>query len=147
MSTITNANMPNPGTPVVGPDGRLASEWFAFFLSLLSRTGGQGTPIDIVNLQKQVAGHAAEIGELFVLENSITASALLGALMARIAVLEMALQSVVAVSASAKGSGGAQSALPEPVAVPARAAQQLLPDQVPARAKDPTTDIYKMVSK
>ncbi|ENH6340932.1 hypothetical protein ABWH74_004322 [Burkholderia vietnamiensis] len=133
----TNANMPNPGTPIAGPDGRLSPEWFAFFLSLLSRTGGQGAPVDITSLKKQVNAQAAEIGDLFVHENSTVAAALLGALLARVAVLEVALQSVVPVSPQAA------VALPEPVSVPARAATSL-PEPVPVAPRAPD-DVRKLI--
>lgn len=133
----TNANMPNPGTPIVGPDGRLAPEWFAFFLSLLSRTGGQGVPVDINSLQTQVNNQAAEIGELFVLDNSNVAGALVGALLGRVAALEAALQSVVPIPQRPA------VALPEPIAVAARAAAQL-PEPVPVAPRAPD-DVRKLI--
>lgn len=34
------SNIPAPGLPVVGPDGRLNQVWFAFFMQLWRRTGG-----------------------------------------------------------------------------------------------------------
>ncbi|HEF4838906.1 TPA: hypothetical protein SAO52_003665 [Burkholderia vietnamiensis] len=133
----TSANMPNPGTPLVGLDGRLAHEWFVFFVSLLARTGGQGTPIDIGALQTQVNAQAAEIGELFVLGNGTAAGALLGALMARVAILEMALQGAVPIAAPAA------AALPEPVAIAAHAATQL-PEPVPVAQRVPD-DLRKLI--
>lgn len=133
----TNANMPNPGTPIVGPDGRLAPEWFAFFLSLLSRTGGKGVPVDINSLQTQVKNQAAEIGELFVLDNSNVAGVLVGALLGRVAALEAALQSVVHIPQRPA------VALPEPIAVAARAAAQL-PEPVPVAPRAPD-DVRKLI--
>lgn len=135
MSTL--ANMPNPGTPVVGPDGRLAPEWFAFFLSLLSRTGGEGAPVDIGSLQKQVNVQAGQINDLFFLENSAVSGAITAALFRRVVALEAMVQSVVPVQPRA-----AQT-LPDPVAMPARAATALPePVSVPQRTSD---DLRKLI--
>ncbi|MCA8251768.1 hypothetical protein LGM89_00695 [Burkholderia sp. AU31624] len=137
MSTATNANMPNPGTPVVGPDGRLAPEWFAFFLSLLSRTGGQGQPVDIGSLQKQVNLQAGQINDLFFLENSAASGAITAALFRRLVALEAMVQSVAPVQARA-----AQT-LPDPIAMPARASTTLPePVSVPQRTSD---DLRKLI--
>ncbi|HDR9033745.1 TPA: hypothetical protein QDB07_001202 [Burkholderia vietnamiensis] len=131
----TNANF--PGGEPFDPQGRLTPQWRTFFLVLLSRTGGEGAPVDIKSLQTQVNAQAAEIGELFVRDNSTVAGALLGALLARVAVLEVALQSVVPVSPQVA------VALPEPVAVPARAATSL-PEPVPVAPRAPD-DVRKLI--
>lgn len=87
--------MPNPGTPILLANGRLAPEWFGFFLALLERTGGNGTPPDISALQAQVneqgdeiATQAGEISDLFGIANSQAGAAVFGALLARIGYLE-----------------------------------------------------------
>ncbi|MCW5137557.1 hypothetical protein [Burkholderia cenocepacia] len=135
MSTL--ANMPNPGTPVVGPDGRLAPEWFAFFLSLLSRTGGEGEPVDIESLQKQVNVQAGQINDLFFLENSAVSGAITAALFRRVVALEAMMQSVVPVQPRA-----AQT-LPDPVATPPRTGITLPdPVAVPQRTSD---DLRKLI--
>lgn len=131
----TNANF--PGGEPFDPQGRLTPQWRAFFLALLLRTGGEGAPVDIKALQTQVNAQAAKIGELFVLDNSNVAGALLGALLVRVAVLEAALQSVVPVSPQAA------VALPEPVAVGARAATSL-PEPVPVALRAPD-DVRKLI--
>ncbi|KVF35780.1 hypothetical protein [Burkholderia vietnamiensis] len=131
----TNANF--PGGDPFDPQGRLTPQWRAFFLALLSRTGGEGAPVDIKSLQTQLNAQTAEIGELFMHENSTVAGALLGTLLARVAVLEAALQSVVPVSPRAA------AALPESVAVAARAAAQL-PEPVPVAPRAPD-DVRKLI--
>jgi hypothetical protein len=129
--------MPNPGTPVVGPDGRLAPEWFAFFLSLLSRTGGEGAPVDIESLQKQVNVQAGQINDLFFLENSAVSGAITAALFRRVVALEAMVQSVVPVQPRA-----AQT-LPDPVATPPRTGITLPdPVAVPQRTSD---DLRKLI--
>lgn len=137
MATRTTANMPNPGTPLVGPDGRLTQEWFAFFVALLSRTGGEGTPIDTGSLANQLAEQGAEIGDLFALENAVAPAALIGALAARIAVIEMAMQDTVTPVVRAA------PALPDPVAVRLRCATTL-PEPVPVAMRMPD-DIRKLI--
>lgn len=137
--TATSANFPNPGSPIVGPDGRLSPEWYGFFLSLFNRTGGTGTPPDLTTLQNQLTAQEAEISDLFVLGNSQIAASLVGALLSRVVTLEMALQGVVPV----------RQATPQtlPEAVPVSRTSQALPDPVAIRQKDNATDIYKMVSR
>lgn len=34
------SNIPSPGVPLIGPDGRLVMVWFQFFMSMYTRTGG-----------------------------------------------------------------------------------------------------------
>ncbi|WP_175757607.1 hypothetical protein [Burkholderia cepacia] len=133
----TSANMPNPGTPIVGPDGRLAPEWFAFFLSLLSRTGGQGEPIDIGSLQQQVNKQGTEINDLFLLENSAVSGAITAALFQRVVALEAMVQAVVPVQPRMPQT------LPDPVAMPPRASTTLPePVSVPQRMSD---DLRKLI--
>ncbi|MBR7999245.1 hypothetical protein [Burkholderia vietnamiensis] len=129
-----NANFP-AGSPL-DPQGRLTPEWRMFFLTLLNRGGGS-SGVDVSALQMQVNAQAAELGELFMLENGNVAGALLGALAARVAVLELALQSVVPMIAPV------QSALPEPVAVAARVATQL-PEPIPVAPRAPD-DVRKLI--
>lgn len=59
MSTTTDANFPygNPWDEA----GNLTSQWRSFFLALLTRTGGSGTPTDITGLQQQVIAQDVEI--------------------------------------------------------------------------------------
>lgn len=135
MSTL--ANMPNAGTPIVGPDGRLAPEWFAFFLSLLSRTGGQGQPVDINSLQEQVNKQGGQIEDLFVLENSAAAGAITAALFRRVIALEAMVQGVVPIHLRPA------QVLPDPVATPVRATSVLPePVAVPQRTSD---DLRKLI--
>ena len=134
----TSANFPS-GDPL-DPQGHLTTQWRMFFLSLFQRTGGTGAPIDISTLQGNVAAQGGEISELFMLQGASAGVALVGALMQRVAALEAALQSVVPVQRAVPKS------IPEPVQIHLPAPQSL-PDPMPMRVKDPTTDIYKMVSK
>lgn len=129
--------MPNPGTPMTGPDGRLNPEWVALIIALLTRTGGEGTPIDIASLQQQVNAQAKQIAELFMLENGAASGTLIAALLLRIVALETTVQAVVPVQPRA-----AQT-LPNPVAMPARVSA-ILPDpvNVPQRTSD---DLRKLI--
>ncbi|MDI3301591.1 MAG: hypothetical protein QJR04_09585 [Burkholderia multivorans] len=135
MSTL--ANMPNPGTPVVGPNGRLTPDWFAFFISLLSRTGGTGAPIDIVTLQQQVEAQGKQIADLFLLENSTVPGALIGALLLRVVALESMVQAVVPVPTKPA------QVIPEPVPVPPRALT-IIPEPVAVPRRD-TDDLRKLI--
>ncbi len=129
-----SANFP-AGVPL-DPQGRLTPEWRIFFLALFNRGGGS-SGVDVAALQQLVNAQGAEIAELFLLENGSATGALLGVLMARVAVLEQALQSVVPVSLQAAVE------LPEPVVVAARAAAQLTePVPVAPRAPD---DVRKLI--
>lgn len=38
MSIVSN--IPSPGVPLIGPDGRMVMVWFQFFMSMYTRTGG-----------------------------------------------------------------------------------------------------------
>lgn len=138
--TATSANLPNPASPVVGSDGRLSQEWFTFFLALLNRSGGAGAPIDIKAIQKTVNQQGGQIGDLFKLVNGQVAAPLLGALLQRVIALEMQVQSVVPVRQAIP------QALPDAVSVRIPIPQSL-PDRVAVPTKDPSTDLYKMVSK
>lgn len=122
----TGINLPSPASQIVGKDGQLSPEWFGFFLSLFNRTGAAGTPIDITSLQKIVNQHGGQIGDLFKLVNGQNAAPLFAALLQRVIALEIQAQGVVPLHQS----------LP-----------QALPDAMPVRAKDPSTDLYKMMSK
>lgn len=133
----TTATMPNPGTPMTGPDGRLNPEWVALIIALLTRTGGEGSPIDIGSLQQQVNVQAKQISDLFMLENSTVPGALVAALVLRVVALEAMVQAVVPVQPRVP------QAVPEPVAVPSRAAN-VLPDSVSVPRRD-TDDLRKLI--
>ncbi|RQV06928.1 hypothetical protein DF047_17060 [Burkholderia cenocepacia] len=136
-NTHTTANMPNPSAPMTGQDGRLVPEWTALILALLARTGGEGTPIDIVSLQAQVNAQGKQIDELFLLENSSATGALLAAVLRRLVALELSSQSVVPIQPRA-----AQT-LPDLVATPLRTATNLPePVAVPQRVSD---DLRKLI--
>lgn len=45
MSGATN--IPAPGVPMVGPDGRMVAVWFQFFQTLFARTGGTSDMTDV----------------------------------------------------------------------------------------------------
>ncbi|WP_155774346.1 hypothetical protein [Burkholderia pseudomultivorans] len=137
MSVNTTANMPNPGSPIIGPDGRLTPEWFNYLLAILARTGGQGQPIDIVTLQQQVEAQGKQIADLFLLENSVVPGALLGALLLRVVALESMVQAVVPVPTKPA------QVIPEPVPVPARALTAI-PDPVAVPRRD-TDDLRKLI--
>ncbi|RQZ17236.1 hypothetical protein DIE15_12240 [Burkholderia sp. Bp9031] len=133
----TTATMPNPGTPMTGPDGRLNPEWTALIIALLTRTGGEGDPIDIVSLQKQVQAQAEQIANLFMLENSAVPGALIGALLLRIIALESMVQGVVPVQPSAPQT------VPDAVSVLQRATTSI-PDAVAIPRRD-TDDLRKLI--
>lgn len=63
----TTANFPSSRPDWMPP------EWYAFFMALFSRTGGPGSPIDILTLQKQ-----GEISQDVPPQNAATMSALRG---------------------------------------------------------------------
>lgn len=134
----TSANFP-AGDPL-DPQGRLTPQWRMFFLALFNRTGGTGQTVDISTLQTSIANQGKEISDLFMLEGANASVALVGALMQRVAQLETAVQSIVPVSRAVPAS------LPDPVTIRTATATSL-PEPVQTSPKDPTTDIYKMVSK
>lgn len=49
-----NANLPNPATPFLGPDGRVSPVWIGFLLALFERSGGTTAPPDLTVLQKNI---------------------------------------------------------------------------------------------
>jgi hypothetical protein len=132
----TSANFPS-GDPL-DQQGRLTPQWRMFFLALFNRSGGAGQPVDLSMIQSQIAKQGKEINDLFMLEGASASIALIGALVQRVAVLEMALQSVVHVSRPP------DVLLPD--AVPVSRQTQSLPDAVPVRNADSATDLYKMVN-
>ncbi|QQK04762.1 hypothetical protein JFN94_25885 [Burkholderia anthina] len=137
MSIRTTANMPNPGSPIIGPDGRLTHEWFNYLLAILARTGGEGSPIDIISLQEQVDAQAKQIADLFALENSTVPGALIGALLLRVIALESMVQAVVPVQPIVPQT------LPDAVSVPWRATAAI-PDAVAIPRRD-TDDVRKLI--
>lgn len=133
----TTANMPNPATPMNGPDGRLNPEWTALIIALLARTGGEGSPIDIATLQQQVNEQGKQIDALFMLENSDAMGAILASVLRRLAAIDISLHSTVQVQYRPT------QVLPEPVVTPARATSVLPePVAVPQRTSD---DLRKLI--
>lgn len=122
----TSATLPNPGAPIVGPDGRLSPVWFGFLLSLYNRTGGTGAGVDVSALQAAIEAQSKEVDSLFMLEGANVSAPLVSALLERVIALEIAIHGVVPATRKT------DDILPDPVAVP---------------PKDSATDIYKMVSK
>ncbi|EGD06498.1 hypothetical protein B1M_01097 [Burkholderia sp. TJI49] len=122
---------------MTGPDGRLNPEWTALIIALLTRTGGEGDPIDIVSLQKQVQAQAEQIADLFALENSTVPGALIGALLLRIVALESMVQAVVPVPTKQA------QVIPDPVSVPPRALT-IIPEPVAVPRRD-TDDLRKLI--
>jgi hypothetical protein len=132
----TSANFP-AGDPL-DPQGRLTPQWRMFFLALFNRSGGAGNPVDLSTLQDAIAQQGKTMNDLFMLEGANASVALVGALVQRVAALEMALQSVVHVSRAADAH------LPD--AVPVFRQTQPLPDAVPVRGADSAADLYKLVN-
>lgn len=137
MSIRTTANMPNPGSPIIGADGRLTPEWFNYLLAILARTGGEGSPIDIGSLQEQVDAQAKQIADLFALESSTVTGALLGALLLRVVALETMVQGIVPVQSVAP------QLIPDAVTVPERISN-VIPDAVAVPHRD-TDDVRKLI--
>lgn len=67
------SNIPAPGVPVVGPDGRMSSVWFQFFMTLLRRTGDtQGVTTDDQSIVPSGdSGLAETIAQLFSLRDAM----------------------------------------------------------------------------
>lgn len=108
----TQANFPNPGSPLVDKNGRLSPEWFGLLLALFNRTGGEAPPPDITTLKQDVA-------DLFGQVNANASAVMMGALMSKIAYLERALSSQIAPIPRAA------SDLPAPVSLPSHLASDL----------------------
>ncbi|EKS9798234.1 MULTISPECIES: hypothetical protein [Burkholderia] len=133
MAKKLDMRSPFPSADVLPlqPDGRWNRAWLEFMLTQYRRTG-DAPGIDTAALK-------ARVDELEMLLNSDTTTAVLAALLQRVAMLEAFVISMP-VPMPARAAAGV---LPDPVAVPTRAASQL-PEPVPAAPRAPD-DIRKLI--
>jgi hypothetical protein len=60
------SNIPAPGVPVVGTDGRMTPVWFRFFMTLFTRTGGtQGLLADDMEAEISAGTPAVDVGAIY----------------------------------------------------------------------------------
>ncbi|MBU9469107.1 hypothetical protein LGM75_27790 [Burkholderia multivorans] len=143
--TDTQAPFPPDGVLPLDASGRWNRPWLEFLLKQYVRTGG-APGVDAEELKAKVA-------ELEMLLNSDTTTAVLAALLQRVAMLEALLTSMpVPVPAPAAvdvlpdlvvATPRAPASLPDPVPVPARSIAQL-PEPVPVAPRVPD-DIRKLI--
>ncbi|RQR87634.1 MULTISPECIES: hypothetical protein [unclassified Burkholderia] len=136
---------PDQNVLPLDPTGRWSRAWLEFILKQYQRTGGAGG-VDAAALK-------AKVDELEMLLNSDTTTAVLAALLQRVAMLEALVISMpvpVPPRAAADvlpdlvvATTRAAVSLPDPIAVPARTAVQL-PEPVPVAPRAPD-DIRKLI--